>query len=124
MQPVLPNLVHAALYQTCGVEETTRMEHILLQCTHQDRQEVWTLAQSTWERRGIPWSALSWGLLLGCGLIGFRSTGKETTTRANEALPDTRYGGRTWNLRSHRTFRPEQAEADIQVLWWSSLKAC
>ncbi|OSX64179.1 hypothetical protein POSPLADRAFT_1077219, partial [Postia placenta MAD-698-R-SB12] len=39
------------------------------------------LAQSTWERRGIPWSALSWGLLLGCGLIGFRSTEKKLRRR-------------------------------------------
>ncbi|KAJ7237239.1 hypothetical protein C8J57DRAFT_1087743 [Mycena rebaudengoi] len=67
----VPNLEILGQCPVCGVPES--LEHILLECSAAGQQQIWQLAEKIWKLRYPCWPKLSWGLLLGCGLAGFRS---------------------------------------------------
>lgn len=59
------------------------MEHILTECSSPGQHEIWQLARSLLERRGIPWHPPSLATILTCAIpefkhpTGYRDSGKE-----------------------------------------------
>lgn len=50
------------------------LEHIMLDCDAPGQRQVWALCARLWGFKYDFWPTLSWGLLLGCNLVKFRST--------------------------------------------------
>ncbi|KAK0435975.1 hypothetical protein EV421DRAFT_1982180 [Armillaria borealis] len=61
-----PEYASRVLCPKCGDTET--MDHILLECGIPGRQNVWTLAEDMWRKKGYTWPSMSLGLILGCAL--------------------------------------------------------
>ncbi len=58
--------------QVCGgVDET--LEHILLECEASGQAVVWQAAEAVWRRRKLEWPELSLGLILGSGMMKFKT---------------------------------------------------
>jgi len=55
----------------CQVPET--LEHIALECEAHGQKLIWNLTQQLWSKKYNQWPTLSWGLILGCNLVKFRS---------------------------------------------------
>jgi hypothetical protein len=55
----------------CDVPET--LEHIALECSTPERKLIWDLSEQLWSKKYNDWPNLNWGLVLGCGLVTFRS---------------------------------------------------
>jgi ribonuclease HI len=55
---------------TCNVEES--MNHILTECPHPTRQQIWTLAKEVWPYSDQTWPPITLGTTLGCGLLTYR----------------------------------------------------
>jgi hypothetical protein len=55
----------------CKVPES--LEHIALECDAPGQKLIWDLAQQLWSKKYSQWPTLSWGLILGCNLVKFRS---------------------------------------------------
>jgi hypothetical protein len=56
---------------SCDVPET--LEHLALECNAPGQQLIWHLAQQLWSKKYGSWPTLSWGLILGCNLLRFKS---------------------------------------------------
>ncbi|EIW86416.1 hypothetical protein CONPUDRAFT_45945 [Coniophora puteana RWD-64-598 SS2] len=57
-------------------KEDESMEHILLECESPlaPTRTIWLLAEELCRMKNIKWPALSYGLVLGCGLLRFRNS--------------------------------------------------
>jgi hypothetical protein len=55
----------------CQVPES--LEHIALECNAQGRDLIWNWTQQLWSMKYTDWPTLSWGLILGCNLVRFKS---------------------------------------------------
>ncbi|KAJ6451182.1 hypothetical protein C8R45DRAFT_848593, partial [Mycena sanguinolenta] len=55
----------------CDVPET--LEHIALECDASHQKLIWDLMCNLWPRKYSQWPTLSWGLMLGCNLVRFKS---------------------------------------------------
>ncbi|PBK82299.1 hypothetical protein ARMGADRAFT_946869 [Armillaria gallica] len=75
-----PEYASQALCLGCGAEET--MEHILLDCSIPGQEQVWSLTQGLWEKKGHMWPCLLLGLILGCMLYEPKSNVGKTLTGA------------------------------------------
>ncbi|KZW00482.1 hypothetical protein EXIGLDRAFT_795979 [Exidia glandulosa HHB12029] len=56
----------------CGDQVVDSLEHILLECNDPAREQVWELAKAFWAHKHGKWFELSYGLILGCGLVTIR----------------------------------------------------
>jgi ribonuclease HI/exonuclease III len=65
----ISNLEERINCQTCGTEES--MKHILTECTHPTRQQIWSLARNVWPYDDQSWPPVTLGTTLGCGLLTY-----------------------------------------------------
>ncbi|KAJ7579795.1 hypothetical protein C8J56DRAFT_897067 [Mycena floridula] len=74
----IPTCEDRQMCSHCEVEES--MEHILTQCTNSVQATVWELAKSLLDKRGGVWPTISFGTLMGCGLVNIVEGGSKVDT--------------------------------------------
>ncbi|KAJ7576145.1 hypothetical protein C8J56DRAFT_1007502 [Mycena floridula] len=74
----IPTCEDHQLCSHCGVEES--MEHILTEFTNSVQVTVWELAKSLLDKRGGAWPTISFGNLMGCGLVNIMEGGRKVDT--------------------------------------------
>ncbi|KAF8911129.1 hypothetical protein CPB84DRAFT_1672487 [Gymnopilus junonius] len=65
----IPNYEHRSRCEVCGT--TDSIEHALTECRASGQEEIWCLAESLWNKGGLPWKKPTLGMILGCGLVSF-----------------------------------------------------
>jgi hypothetical protein len=55
----------------CGVPET--LEHIALECDAPGQKLIWDLTREIWSKKYDRFPEMSWGLVLGCNLVKFKT---------------------------------------------------
>jgi transcription initiation factor TFIIIB Brf1 subunit/transcription initiation factor TFIIB len=110
----------------CGAEES--MNHILTECPHPPRQQIWALARETWPYEDQSWPPISLGTTLGCGLLHY----PPTDTQAHPPPPTRSKRGATrllqilwseathliWVLRCERAIQNiHHTRPDIETRW-------
>ncbi|KAJ7266133.1 hypothetical protein C8J57DRAFT_1068982 [Mycena rebaudengoi] len=54
-------------------EVTESLEHIALECLAPGQKKIWALTRELWSKKYMDWPKLSWGLILGCNIVRFKS---------------------------------------------------
>lgn len=67
----IPGLEDRGKCPVCDVSET--MVHILRECKAKGQKEIWHLVERLWKVRGGQWPGISPGLIMGCGLVRFKT---------------------------------------------------
>jgi hypothetical protein len=110
----------------CNVPET--LEHIALECDAPGQKLIWNLAHQVWSKKYLQWPTLTWGLILGCNLVKFKSD-------KGIVLPEK--GGLfailvstswhlIWNIRHHRVIDSPDRIQNLSVIhnqWLSTINA-
>ncbi|EIW80720.1 hypothetical protein CONPUDRAFT_40291, partial [Coniophora puteana RWD-64-598 SS2] len=118
----IPNMAYRARCPLCreGIES---MEHILLDC-HSSLapiKTVWALAKALCDLKGITWPELSYGLILGCGLVIFRNPKGKKLTGASRLfkIVVSESAHLIWKLRCERIHNmhqnPPEAHPPLEV---------
>ena len=145
----IPNMQERAEYPKCKVTED--MEHILTACKATGQELIWKCAKELWTKKGGKWPKMSFGAILGNGLIPFpfpqKKKGDTTTSNGTtkRKRPKAKAAGYTngdkrlftiivtesayliWKLRNERRIKHndnpdwEHAEEDVKNKWFQSL---
>ncbi|KAK0234450.1 hypothetical protein EDD85DRAFT_774610 [Armillaria nabsnona] len=102
------------------------MEHILTACSSPGQNEIWQLAKSVLERRGIPWHPPTLATVLTCAIpefknpAGNRDSGRERFYR----IVMSSSAQVIWNARCERVIQKENASLPpekIKTMWLSNV---
>ncbi|KAJ6506684.1 hypothetical protein C8R45DRAFT_1050932 [Mycena sanguinolenta] len=121
----IDNLQIFGLCTHCKVDET--LEHIMLDCAAPGQRQIWALCARLWSYKYSlsSWPRLSWGVLLGCNLLKFKSaSGKPIPEKQRlfTVLVSTSMQV-IWNLRHQRRFENKQdiTSAEIHNRWVAAI---
>ncbi|KII82985.1 hypothetical protein PLICRDRAFT_65879, partial [Plicaturopsis crispa FD-325 SS-3] len=107
-----PKYAHRAKCDLCGEEET--MEHILLECESSPVNKiVWSQAEELWRKREKDWPTISYGLILGCGLVRLNNarTKKDEGRSRLLTIIISEAAHLIWKIRCERVIQRESLES-------------
>ncbi|KAJ7586460.1 hypothetical protein C8J56DRAFT_787446, partial [Mycena floridula] len=111
--------------QFCGIEES--MEHILLECKMPIQSTIWKLTKELLNLKGGDWPDISFGMLMGCGLIKIKSSPKTIdkgrTRLLQIVLTESMY--QIWKLRCNVVVDGDkiQSERHIECAWSAAINS-
>jgi ribonuclease HI len=97
----ISNMEERAMCTTCDVIES--MEHILTECQHPTRQQIWNHAREMWPHNDQTWPPVMLGTALGCGLLSYSPQNNQREEGPKAATP--------------RTPHTRGASRLLQILW-------
>ncbi|KAG2032909.1 hypothetical protein BDR03DRAFT_1077719 [Suillus americanus] len=120
----IPTFEHRAQCQSCR-EDTESMEHILTQCNHPTKKQIWSLAKSLWPTKHGPWPEPTIGLILGCGALSLpqlpRDQNPDGASRLLKILT-SESAHLIWVLRCKRTIKEQtHMDNDIVKRWTNAI---
>jgi hypothetical protein len=114
----------------CGPCNTIESpEHILTECKHSGQEIVWRSVRQIFEKRNIPWSRVTLGKILGCGIVNLKTENGKSRMGANRlySIMISEAAFFIWKLRCEWVIQKERdpnrepSASEIRNKWFALL---